>query len=223
MPRGRGQPPREVPAGTRFGTFEVIREVERSGTNRRFECRCTGCESTGIKWLSNLVQGKTTCLTCTPWTVVNRSGREAVLAARRARSRESADGRICLTCGLWKPWAAFSADARRVSGKTSNCMECGRWRTIRATYGITREDWARLDAIGQGGCHLCFEDESLGRLAVDHDHSHCGPGRGCKQCVRGLLCRTCNRMLGHIESKPALRARFADYLERRPLAVSTGT
>ena len=40
MPRGRGQPPRAVPSGTRFGSWEVIREIERVGYNRRFECRC---------------------------------------------------------------------------------------------------------------------------------------------------------------------------------------
>lgn len=47
----------------------------------------------------------------------------------------------------------------------------------------------------QGGrCAICLRPEE--RLFVDHDHRHCGPGEGCRLCVRGLLCNGCNSALG---------------------------
>jgi hypothetical protein len=39
-----------------------------------------------------------------------------------------------------------------------------------------------------------------GGLAVDHDHNCCQTGKSCGKCVRGLLCSTCNRSLGHAEA-----------------------
>lgn len=176
-----------MPPGTTFDGLEVIREIERSGNNRRFECRCKGCGTVGIKWLSNLVQGKTTCMTCTSWSEINRPAREAIIAARRAASQEDDDGRICLTCGEWKPWSRFSDDSRRARGKTSNCIDCAYWRTIKAIYGITREEWDWLLADQDGRCKLCAEADTV-RLNIDHDHACCpaGPVRSASgECSAG--------------------------------------
>jgi hypothetical protein len=208
----------QIPSGMIYGTWEVVREVDRVKANRRFECRCARCGTITVKWVSNLLQGKTTCLTCTPRSQINRAGREAVIAARRARSQESDDGRICLTCQTWKSWANFTRDPRRARGKASNCLECAHWRTIRAIYGLTRDEWNWLRQRQDNRCALCAET-GVARLAVDHDHSCCPAGRACKKCIRGMLCGTCNRMLGHIDAKPALRARFADYLDGRPFLM----
>jgi hypothetical protein len=51
-------------------------------------------------------------------------------------------------------------------------------------------------------------------MHVDHDHSHCGGGRACQQCIRGILCTNCNVGIGMFGEDPArLRAAVA-YLER---------
>jgi len=203
-----------------FGTLVVVREVERTKYNRRFECRCTGCGSTGVKWLSNLLQGKYHCLTCIPWEARLRPSREAIVAARKAKCLESDSGRICLTCQIWKPWDRFSNDSRRDNGKTSNCMECGWWRSVKGIYGLSQAEWTWLRDSQQGLCALCRQSETrLARLSVDHDHSCCGSKRACKKCIRGMLCSMCNRLLGHVDSRPALAPRFADYLEQRPFLM----
>jgi hypothetical protein len=201
-----------ISAGTMFGTLEIVSEIERQGHNRRFNCRCIGCGTTGMKWLSNLLQGKLTCTVCTPWSEITKTARESVLATRRARSQESDDGRICLTCNEWKPWSKFSNDLRRERGKASNCIECAHWRTVKAAYGITRAEWEWLYSLTEGRCTLCDEDDPV-NFAVDHDHSCCGNTRACKKCIRGMLCRNCNMMIGKVEQKPALRQRFVDYLD----------
>jgi Predicted ATP-dependent serine protease len=213
MPRGRGLPAMSVPPGTTYGSWEVVREVDRHKTNRRFECRCQGCGATATKWLSNLAQGKTTCLTCRPWSTIHRGTLAAIAARRRRVAQVSDEGRMCHTCATWKTWDHFRLDPRRPEQRASNCVECGRWRRIRRHYGIGKREWVQL-ASPDGGCVLCGE---LNGLMIDHYHGCCGSEFGCVKCLRGLLCDFCNRVLGRIEQKPELAARFSDYLLRRPL------
>jgi hypothetical protein len=222
MPRGQAGTAKPVPPGTTYGPWVVGREIERQKNNRRFQCECAGCGTVAIKWLANLTQGKTACLVCVPMAERNLAGREAVIAARRAASQESDEGRVCLTCGEWKPWNRFTADPRRSRGKASNCMDCGHWRTVKTLYGITHQEWGWLLAAQDGRCKLCGEPDTV-RLNIDHDHLCHPAGRACKRCIRGMLCRVCNRMLGHVEAKPALAARFSDYLQCRPFQESSQT
>jgi hypothetical protein len=206
--------------GTWFGELVVVAEADRVGSNRRLHCRCS-CGSVTIKYLTNLTQGKSRSCGCR-WKDRSRKGREAAYAIRRERSQESDDGRICLTCDTWKPWAAFAADRRRIRGKTSNCMECSRWRTVKATSGLSKEQWTWLLKEQGGTCALCFTAPTWKRrLSVDHDHRCCGEDRACLNCVRGLLCINCNLMLGYAEKSEANRLRFLDYLKMRPF-VETG-
>ncbi len=211
----------EYPPGTAFSSWIVIREVERAQDkirNRRLLCRCSACGEESIKYLSNLRQGKG-CLCTVDWNAVRKAGRAKVIAARETASLVSERGRICLTCKAWKPWEEFSDDRRRSRGKSSNCMECSWWRSVKAVYGIGRDEWERLHEMQGGVCALCEEPEAeRGRLSIDHDHSCCGDSKACKKCIRGLLCGNCNRMLGFVEVRKALILRFADYLERRPFA-----
>jgi len=197
-----------------------MEEVERSGYNRRFKCLCD-CGSETIKFLGNLRLGRSkSCATnsgCPYWMDHTGTGRAAIIAKRRAVSQETAKGRICLTCDTWKTWSSFSSDKRRSSGKASNCMDCGRWRGIEARYGMSRIEWLRLWASQHESCALCREPQGKRRLSIDHNHECCGEDRACPNCIRGMLCDGCNRMVGLVERKPETRKRFADYLDARPL------
>ena len=82
---------------------------------------------------------------------------------------------------------------------------------LRTKFGITPDDYVHMLATQGGRCALCPATKNTqtgGRLCVDHDHT---TGR-----VRGLLCRTCNVMLGYIERDvPAFAApRVLAYLAR---------
>lgn len=82
---------------------------------------------------------------------------------------------------------------------------------LRATYGITAQQWNKIYKRQNGLCLICFKPilkygNKLGKLAasVDHDHK---TGR-----VRGLLCWLCNRKrVGNLTAE--LARRIADYLE----------
>lgn len=81
-------------------------------------------------------------------------------------------------------------------------------------YGITPQRyWEMLEEQG-GTCAMCGRTpEQNGKmLAVDHDHACCPTKlKSCGRCVRGLLCSSCNVVLGYIENT-AWRARCQSYL-----------
>lgn len=89
---------------------------------------------------------------------------------------------------------------------------------VLATYGITGEQyWTIYDAQG-GRCYGCQRATGRGkRLSVDHDHACCPELPACGKCVRGLLCKPCNRdVLGHLRDEVAAFQRFIDYLTNPP-------
>lgn len=78
-----------------------------------------------------------------------------------------------------------------------------RWaRTSRLVrYGLTEVMFNQLLEAQGGACAMCggsFEENK--RICIDHDHACCpSEQRSCGQCIRGLLCLSCNTTLGHIE------------------------
>lgn len=106
--------------------------------------------------------------------------------------------------------------ARRVGGMIDPAAKA-RWsRKHRLSlYGLTQAQYALLLEIQGMRCAMCwvpFGDDQ--NICIDHDHGCCeAEKRSCGGCVRGLLCRTCNAALGHIERKYDLACA---YLEAPP-------
>ena len=77
---------------------------------------------------------------------------------------------------------------------------------IKRKYGITEQQYARMLKVQCGGCAICGEgfDGKKTRPNVDHCHA---TGK-----VRGLLCRRCNILLGHVEDDSALLTEALEYL-----------
>lgn len=87
-------------------------------------------------------------------------------------------------------------------------------------YGVTPELFDALWAI-QGRACPCGRQPRR-RPDTDHDHglaaTHDHPvDYGCPECVRGLLCRACNREVLGRYNADQLRA-LADYLDDPPMA-----
>lgn len=78
-------------------------------------------------------------------------------------------------------------------------------------YGITRTDYWDLYQFQGGVCYICQRATGkTKRLTVDHDHR--------SGLVRGLLCSTCNTILGHFRDDPDAAQRIIDYLGEPPFS-----
>jgi len=79
---------------------------------------------------------------------------------------------------------------------------------LKARYNVTKEVATALYMRSQGSCDCC--GDAWGGEGAKHHVDHCHTTGG----VRGVLCYSCNKALGHArESTERLRA-IADYIER---------
>jgi hypothetical protein len=84
-------------------------------------------------------------------------------------------------------------------------------------HGMSEDDYWRLFDAQGGACAICGREDV--RLVIDHDHGCCPAGnvvaprwRNCGKCVRGLLCYSCNHLLGALETSAPLVGRALDFL-----------
>jgi hypothetical protein len=155
-----------------------------------------------------------------------------------------ADSKCCARCKTWRPVSDFSRQASRADGLHPWCKTCQKdynreylndpgnharhlaWRRVNESYdrsqraqylyGVSVSD---LLAAQDGRCAICGTDDAGGRWKtwhVDHDSTCCPRKRQrtCGACVRGLLCSSCNLMLGHAKDSPERLRAAAEYVER---------
>lgn len=88
---------------------------------------------------------------------------------------------------------------------------------VLTTYSITGDEYWALYRLQGGKCYICQRATGARkRLSVDHDHACCSGPASCGKCVRGLLCTTDNKWLGHIRDSVATATRAAEYLTNPP-------
>jgi hypothetical protein len=86
-----------------------------------------------------------------------------------------------------------------------------RWEKLLKEYGITREEYERMEIAQNFLCAICGERETalykgvLKRLCVDHCH-------GSKK-IRSLLCRHCNIGIGNFKEDVERLRKAISYLE----------
>ena len=83
-------------------------------------------------------------------------------------------------------------------------------------YNIRIQDLEKMHEEQDDRCAICGRSEVIdGRsLVVDHDHRCCAGQKSCGECIRALLCSSCNRALGFFGDSPELLRKAAEYLER---------
>lgn len=125
----------------------------------------------------------------------------------------------CHVCKKELPAIYFHAAKNMANGKHSKCRDCKRQAEELRKWGYTYEE---LVQIFGDKCNICGEVENIKdwrstlphRLCVDHDHNCCK--YGCKWCIRGLLCRGCNYLLGKLEGKTGWLEVASEYLTIEP-------
>lgn len=89
--------------------------------------------------------------------------------------------------------------------------------SVQRTYGLSADDLTALWKDQGGRCAGCGNKVGVVKApAVDHDHALERAGFDKRDTVRGLLCSTCNRYLGHIGDDPVKLIRLAMYLLAPP-------
>jgi Recombination endonuclease VII len=64
-------------------------------------------------------------------------------------------------------------------------------------YKMTPEELRKLKKKQNNKCKLCGKTPK--KFVVDHDHECCPNRVSCGKCIRGLLCASCNAMLGQLD------------------------
>jgi hypothetical protein len=127
----------------------------------------------------------------------------------------------CKDCGL-KPKdneeleSLFVKDKTMKIGYANLCRKCASARTIRhqknnpemfkkrqrryavSQHNITIKKYDEI-LVSQGyACAICGVNhlDAKRSLYIDHDHSCCPGKESCGNCIRGLLCPSCNFMIG---------------------------
>jgi hypothetical protein len=125
--------------------------------------------------------------------------------------------KICSKCSEEKVLELFYKQPEGRLGRAAHCKACHqkgkaerqtnrRWE-VKKKYGITLEDYDRMETEQLGGCAICKQPDPAGRrLAVDHCH-YLGH-------VRGLLCFHCNVALGNLKHDVELLKSAIAYLEK---------
>ena len=99
------------------------------------------------------------------------------------------DGRLlltelrCITCKR----------TERIQSADPQAAYARRIYRLQKTYGLSEEDYNSLVKAQEGKCGLCGADCTGRSLCVDHDHA--------TGVIRGLLCRSCNILIGRIETR----------------------
>lgn len=125
--------------------------------------------------------------------------------------------KTCSKCGASKTLEEFPRRSAGKDGRKGHCTVChnayqARYRAnnlaavnarqkIRGRvyrYGITEEEYRAMLARQDGRCAICRrEDDGSPRFfQVDHDPSCCRDRKTCGQCVRGIVCGHCNKIMG---------------------------
>lgn len=133
----------------------------------------------------------------------------------------------------------FSADNTQIrTNGTRRCITCSRerarlqvasrtkqyYRTVNLKffYNMSDEEFEILlkkqySKCANPACTVLHADSD--KLHVDHDHKCCSDHKGrkrksCGKCVRGLLCKCCNLLLGLAEDDPDYLLGLVEYLKQ---------
>src|SRR5208282_1305628 len=116
----------------------------------------------------------------------------------------------CPGCVGWLPLTSFGVCRSHPSGRTSRCNTCSNKLRDRGKdaayhrkhrYNLTEEQYQEFLRTQHGRCALCKLKK---KLVVDHDHN--------SDMVRGLLCISCNALLGKLDFDPSMMLRVVIYL-----------
>lgn len=131
----------------------------------------------------------------------------------------------CNKCHEDKDIELFSWAKKSEGRRHRTCKSCvsARHRTnryeLKQKFGITPQQYEEMLERQGGVCAICKKPETVKlngvvkRLAIDHDRNCCPDYKNCcGNCIRALLCSSCNWFVGQIEKRQELLPKVLNYL-----------
>ena len=139
--------------------------------------------------------------------------------------------RKCCKCGEEKDQSEFHKRKSAKDGLQYHCKSCQR-KYVKAHYanntdyylakakrnrkpafqrhGLTVDQYQAMIDFNGAMCSIC---QVAMATVIDHDHECCPKDKSCGKCVRGILCKQCNWMLGNANDKVETLERAVQYLK----------
>lgn len=225
MPRPRTHP--TVP-GQVFGRLTVLGDAPGKNRRVFVRCSCPAATEKDVDF-SALIRGVVKSCGCWNREAAATRARSRTLPPEQRKIkyvkkgpqfRTDDIGRVCSRCKLYKDWAEYNKGngARGFGSWCKGCQQehhqatpAERRRELALArrlkrFNLTVDQYGRLNRRFDGCCWRCKKPEIakgpggiVQRLSVDHDHGCCPADRSCGRCIRGLLCVSCNFVLGRID------------------------
>jgi len=115
---------------------------------------------------------------------------------------------ICCLCNRKrvKNWREQFPEKRALQAQREGKKDYSKNKHLRATYGISLDDYNEMFRLQEGKCYLCGKHQSEVKRALSVDHCH-KTGK-----IRKLLCQPCNTLLGMSGDNPAVLQKAINYL-----------
>lgn len=128
--------------------------------------------------------------------------------------------KACTKCGAFKDLECFNSDCTKKDGRASRCKKCLAERRKGNTtkvnrlckYGLTQKQFEEKFRNQGSVCAACKSSTTRLKWCIDHNHACCPGAVTCGKCVRGILCYSCNIILGHCSENTDYLQGLIDYL-----------
>lgn len=120
--------------------------------------------------------------------------------------------KTCSSCKESKIENQFNKNKTTGDGLNFHCMKCVKARRNQDRHGYNSEELNILADKQDNRCLICHTYFKNTKFVIDHDHNCCPGTFSCGNCIRGLLCRTCNLGLGMFKDNIILLLSAAEYL-----------
>lgn len=94
----------------------------------------------------------------------------------------------------------------RARQKAAYTPEKGRARNLKATYGLTPDEYEQMLSTQAGVCAICGNAAPSGVLHIDHNHK--------TDQIRELLCPPCNTGIGLFQEEPSRLLAASAYIQK---------
>lgn len=130
--------------------------------------------------------------------------------------RNNRGEKFCIRCENFYPETYFSTHASTLDRKQPYCKHCVSERLMIRNYKLDNLSFEILFNSQNRKCAICRKNNPDGNNGwhIDHDHDCCIGPKTCGSCIRGILCSSCNKGIGHFFDSKEYLMNAINYLER---------